>query len=109
MEDPHHVGMGRWKIPAGSIVIDVGLVLLIVYAAGQWTKAVENLDERLRKIENVQIMPESARRLSVLEAQIQHMDTDRVTMMTQLQRIEDKIDSHINFISRGTAKKESQE
>jgi len=95
-DDSHQVGKGRWKVPAGSIAIDIGLVLMLAYSAGQWTKAVEALDARLQRLESMQILPESARRLSVLEAQMQHLESERAILMAQLSRIEDKLDQHMD-------------
>lgn len=97
-DTPTHVGRGRWKIPAGSLVVDTMLVLTLAYAAGQWTKAVEALDIRLNRLELQAITPEAARRISVVESQLIHMEEDRRTMMEQLDRIEDKLDNHMDGV-----------
>ena len=93
-EDTHHVGMGRWKVPAGSILIDIGLVLTLAYSAGQMNNAVQNLDRRLTVVEERAITPEADRRISVVEEAIKNASNDRTRMTIQLDRIEAKIDQH---------------
>lgn len=100
MNEPHAIGAGRWKIPAGSVAIDIGLVIMMVFTAGQMTKTVETLDARLVVLENrangLTITPEAARRISVVEAQIANAREERAEIKAYLARIEHKLDEHMD-------------
>lgn len=97
---PHSVGPGKWRVPAGSVAIDIGLVIMMVFTAGQMTKTVETLDARLVVLENrangLTITPEAARRISVLETQITTAREERAEIKGYLQRIESKLDYHMD-------------
>ena len=95
-DDAHHsLGSGKWRIPVGSLIVDGAMVLMLVYTAGRMTNSLENIDRRVGIIEQRDITPEAARRISVLEEQTRHADAETDQLLTQLTRIEQKIDQHM--------------
>ena len=98
-DDAHHsVGSGKWRIPIGSLIVDGAMVLALVYSAGRMTNSLENIDRRVGIMEARDITPEAARRISVLEEQTRHADAETDKLLTQLSRIEDKIDAHMESV-----------
>jgi hypothetical protein len=75
----------KLKVPPGSLLIDISLVIALVYWGGQMTERLENISKRIDVVEQVKIQPEADRRIAVIEAQLANQ-TER------LKSIEDKLD-----------------
>jgi hypothetical protein len=75
----------KLKVPPGSLLVDVSLVIVLVYWGGQMTERLENISKRIDVVEQVKIQPEADRRIAVIEAQLANQ-TER------LKSIEDKLD-----------------
>jgi ClpP class serine protease len=77
--------ISRFKVPPGSLVLDVALVVGLVYSLGQMTERLENMSKRLETVEAVKIQPEADRRIAVIEAQM-------ASQTERLKSIESKLD-----------------
>jgi ClpP class serine protease len=77
--------ISRFKVPPGSLVLDVALVVGLVYSLGQMTERLENMSKRLEAVEAVKIQPEADRRIAVIEAQM-------ASQTERLKSIEAKLD-----------------
>lgn len=75
----------KLKVPPGSLLVDISLVIALFYWGGQMTERLENMSKRLDVVEQVKIQPEADRRIAVIEAQLANQ-TER------LKSIEDKLD-----------------
>lgn len=75
----------KLKVPPGSLLVDISLVIALVYWGGQMTERLENMAKRLETVEAVKIQPEADRRIAVIEARL----TDQTA---RLQSIEEKLD-----------------
>jgi hypothetical protein len=75
----------KLKVPPGSLLVDISLVIALVYWGGQMTERLENISKRIDVVEQVKIQPEADRRIAVIEAQLANQ-TER------LKSIEDKLD-----------------
>jgi len=75
----------KLKVPPGSLLVDISLVIVLVYWGGQMTERLENISKRIDVVEQVKIQPEADRRIAVIEAQLANQ-TER------LKSIEDKLD-----------------
>jgi hypothetical protein len=79
------IDASKLKVPPGSLLVDISLVIALVYWGGQMTERLENMAKRLEVVEQVKIQPEADRRIAVIEAQLANQ-TER------LKSIEDKLD-----------------
>lgn len=77
--------ISRFKVPPGSLILDVALVIGLVYSMGQITERLENMSNRLEAVESVKIQPEADRRIAVIEAQM-------ASQTERLKSIEMKLD-----------------
>lgn len=77
--------LSKLKVPTGSLLVDGGLVLALVVWGTQMTSSLEQIANRVEKVETQTIQPEADRRIAVIEARL--MDTQ-----ARLQSIEDKLD-----------------
>lgn len=75
----------KLKVPTGSLLVDSGLVIALVVWGTQMTSSLEQIANRVEKVESQTIQPEADRRIAVIEARL--MDTQ-----ARLQSIEDKLD-----------------
>jgi hypothetical protein len=75
----------KLKVPPGSLLVDISLVIALVYWGGQMTERLENMTKRLDSVEQIKIQPEADRRIAVIESQLANQ-TER------LKSIEDKLD-----------------
>jgi len=75
----------KFKVPPGSLVVDMALVIGLVYAMGQMTERLEGISQRLEAVESVKIQPEADRRIAVIEAQM-------ASQTERLKSIEMKLD-----------------
>lgn len=79
------IDASKLKVPPGSLLVDISLVIALVYWGGQMTERLENMAKRLEIVEQIKIQPEADRRIAVIEAQLANQ-TER------LKSIEDKLD-----------------
>jgi hypothetical protein len=79
------IDASKLKVPPGSLLVDISLVIALVYWGGQMTERLENMAKRLEVVEQIKIQPEADRRIAVIEAQLANQ-TER------LKSIEDKLD-----------------
>jgi hypothetical protein len=75
----------KLKVPPGSLLVDISLVIALVYWGGQMTERLESMGRRIEMVEQVKIQPEADRRIAVIEAQLANQ-TER------LKSIEEKLD-----------------
>jgi hypothetical protein len=75
----------KWRVPAGSLVVDVSLVVALIYGGGKLTERLDDMSRRLEAVEQQKIQPDADRRLAVLEA-------SAITDARWKERIEQKID-----------------
>lgn len=79
------IDVSKLKVPPGSLLVDVSLVVALVYLGGQMTERLENMSKRLDLVEQVKIQPEADRRIAVIESQL-------ASQTERLKSIEDKLD-----------------
>jgi len=94
-DEAHQLGKGRWKVPAGSLVVDIGMVVALIWTVSGMQKAVEHLDRRMIVLESREISPGAERRIAVLESAMARQDRDREQILSLLNRIDDKLDDHL--------------
>jgi hypothetical protein len=77
----------KFKVPPGSLVVDMALVIGLVYAMGQITERLEGISQRLAVVESVKIQPEADRRIAVIEAQMASQTERLKSIETKLDRV----------------------
>lgn len=77
----------KFKVPPGSLVLDVALVIGLVYAMGQITERLEGISKRLEVVEAVKIQPEADRRIAVIETQMASQTERLKSIETKLDRV----------------------
>jgi hypothetical protein len=77
----------KFKVPPGSLVVDMALVIGLVYAMGQITERLEGISQRLEVVESVKIQPEADRRIAVIEAQMASQTERLKSIETKLDRV----------------------
>jgi hypothetical protein len=77
----------KFKVPPGSLVVDMALVIGLVYAMGQITERLEGISKRLEVVESVKIQPEADRRIAVIEAQMASQTERLKSIETKLDRV----------------------
>lgn len=77
----------KFKVPPGSLVVDMALVIGLVYAMGQMTERLEGISQRLEAVESVKIQPEADRRIAVIEAQMASQTERLKSIETKLDRV----------------------
>jgi hypothetical protein len=84
--------LDRLRMPLGSIVVDFGLVLTLVFTAGQMTNRFEAMDRRLAAMEQRAQTDRLTERTALLEQRAVQYDRDRTEILDSLRRIELKLD-----------------
>ncbi|MFZ9884350.1 MAG: hypothetical protein ACO3ON_02665 [Ilumatobacteraceae bacterium] len=79
--------VSKFKVPPGSLVLDVALVFGLVYAMGQITERLEGISKRLEVVEAVKIQPEADRRIAVIEAQMSSQTERLKSIEMKLDRV----------------------
>jgi hypothetical protein len=77
----------KFKVPPGSLVVDMALVIGLVYAMGQMTERLEGISQRVAIVESVKIQPEADRRIAVIEAQMASQTERLKSIETKLDRV----------------------
>lgn len=89
---PGNFDFSRLRVPIGSLLVDVGLVLTLIYSAGQLTQRLEHLSERVAAVEQYHVRTNGDARIYVLERRAEEMAEFKLEIRDQLTRIESKVD-----------------
>lgn len=84
--------LDKLKIPVGSLVVDLSLVLFLAFTAGQMTNRFEAMDARLADVEQRTNSERLAERTALLEQRASQGERDRAEILDALHRIEAKLD-----------------
>lgn len=85
MADP--IDFSRFRVPLGSLVLDVALVGALIWSMATMTAQLDEISRRISAVERVEITPEAARRISIIE-----------TRETEFLRRIDKLDTKVDLI-----------
>lgn len=80
---------GRFRVPLGSLVVDIGLVLTLVFATGQMTERFVIMDQRLAKIESIS----AEAKIQSLELRMAQAERDRRELKDDIVKRLDRIES----------------
>lgn len=107
-DDPAHPVLSKFRLPIGSIVIDIALIFTMLYGAGQITNEVENLAKRVGRLEesSVAMTPGAAAEISALKVGVsnntrlaegvrEQAKEDHAETMRRLDRIEALLQQHM--------------
>jgi len=82
----------KLRMPLGSMVVDIGLVLTLAFIAGQMTNRFESMDARLSTVEGRALAERLSERTAILEQRAGQYDRDRSEILDALHRIEAKLE-----------------
>lgn len=85
--------LSRFKIPIGPLVADLGIVVALVFSAGQLVSRLEIMDRRVAILEARAASDRISERTAILEARATQYDRDRSEILDALRRIEAKLDN----------------
>lgn len=83
----------RLRLPIGSVVVDIGLVMYLIYGAGQMTERFDAMDRRLASVEKSATDEKLAQRTAILEQRVVQIDRRADEILESLHRIENKLDA----------------
>ena len=83
MADP--IDFSRFRVPLGSLVLDVALVGALIWSMATMTAKLDEISRRITAVERVEITPEAARRISIIE-------TRETELLRRIDRMENKLD-----------------
>jgi hypothetical protein len=83
--------LSKFRVPAGSLLVDGALVFALIYGSGQITERLEHLSRRVDAMEATDLRADASARLMVLERRADDMDAWKRDVREQLDRIEDKV------------------
>jgi hypothetical protein len=86
------VDLARFRVPAGSLVVDASLVLALLWGAATMTEQLKAINLRIDSLESAAIRSNSDARILVLERRADEMAEFKGEIRAQLARIEDKLD-----------------
>lgn len=86
------VDLARFKVPAGSLVVDASLVVALLWGAATMTEQLKAINVRVDTLEAAGIRANSEARILVLERRADEMAEFKGEIRAQLTRIEDKLD-----------------
>lgn len=89
----------KLRMTAGSVIVDVTLVIVIVWSGGQYVEQLKGIERRVQRLEEISVESE----LSVLKVQVagntvlagtvkEDVERNRKEIVSRLDRMEDKID-----------------
>ena len=84
--------LSRFKVPAGSLLVDGALVFALVYYGGQLTERLEQVNKRVSTIEATTTVQNTSARVLVLERRAEEQAEFKREVYERLVRIEDKLD-----------------
>lgn len=80
----------KLRMPIGSMVVDIALVVAIIYGGGQLTEKLSQVSARVERIENRElVMTNNGRAIGVLEARQNADDQFRVELNHRLDKLEE--------------------
>ena len=82
----------KLRFPLGSVVVDIGLVMYLIYGAGQMTERFDAMDRRLASVERTAVDEKLAQRTAILEQRVGQIDRRADEILESLHRIENKLD-----------------
>lgn len=82
---PEPIDFSKFRIPLGSLVVDAFLVGSLIWAMATMTAQLAAISTRLEVLERVEITPEAARRISVIEAR-------EVEFLRRIDKLDTKVD-----------------
>lgn len=100
-----HPTLSKLKLPMGSVVVDVALVVALVWNSATITEQLNNLEHRIAATEAFDQShgPGAEREIAALKTELrmigQNNLQDRQEMMRRLDRIEDLIQLHMQHVS----------
>jgi hypothetical protein len=83
MPDP--IDFSKFRIPLGSLIVDATLVGVLVWSMATMTAKLDEMSRRIAAVERVDITPEAARRISVIE-------TREVEFLRRMDKLDNKVD-----------------
>jgi hypothetical protein len=83
MADP--IDFSKFRIPLGSLIVDATLVGVLVWSMATMTAKLDEMSRRIAAVERVDITPEAARRISVIE-------TREVEFLRRMDKLDNKVD-----------------
>lgn len=86
------IDTSRFKVPAGSLVVDFTLVLALLWGGARMTERLEQIGHRVDAIEETAIRTNTDGRVQVLERRAEEQAEFKREVRDQLNRIEDKLD-----------------
>lgn len=97
--------LSRFRVPPGSLLVDVGLVISLVYGMGQITEKLMAMDMRLQAVEQTahSITPQADARLRVIERENVIQDRDLSEFKGDIVKRLDQMDSKLDLIYRAQA------
>ena len=84
--------LSRFKVPAGSLLVDGALVFALVYYGGQLTERLEQVNKRVSTIEATTTVQNTSARVLVLERRAEEQAEFKREVYERLVRIEDTLD-----------------
>ena len=89
------IDTSKWRVPAGSLVVDGALVLSLVWSVATQTEQLEQMSIRISQVEIRETSAQTEPRLRVLERRADEMVEFKAEVREQLNRIEEKLDRAI--------------
>ena len=89
-------GIGRFRVPLGSLIVDGALVLTLVFSTGQMMERFDQMDRRVQQIEHL----EAATRLSALEMRSTQMERYQGELKQDIVKRLDRIETLLDNQSR---------
>lgn len=86
------IDASKWRVPAGSLLVDGALVLSLVWSMATMSEKLEQFSARMDDIEQRETVVQSEPRLRVLERRADEMTEFKAEVREQLNRIEEKLD-----------------
>lgn len=85
----------KWRVPAGSLVVDGALVISLIWSIASQTEQLRHMNERLTIIEQLESSLQTEPRLRVLERRADEVVEFKSEVKHQLNRIEEKLDKAV--------------
>lgn len=85
----------KWRVPAGSLVVDGALVISLIWSIASQTEQLRHMNERLTSIEKLEGSLQTEPRLRVLERRADEVVEFKSEVKHQLNRIEEKLDKAV--------------
>lgn len=94
------VDLSRFRVPAGSLVVDAGLVLALLYGQAQITERLKAFDARMVAVEQSSATVAAESRLKVLERENVIQDREFIEFKGDIVKRLDQMDSKLDLIYR---------